>query len=137
MIDAERERKRQAAETMAELEAAGVQIDQVPAEEVEEGGGEVMTVLTMWVRTLQRLRNPETSSQGMYVYRHTYVPVPKVCMCIDIRMSVCMYVCMYVCMCVFVCLCVCGGGGADTCTHKNTHTNTQGQSSAQTISIQF
>ena len=88
MIDAEREKKRQAAETMAELEAAGVQMDQVPAEEVEEGGGEVMTVLTMWVRTLQRLRNPETSSQGMYVYRHTYV-------------------CMYVCVCVFMCVCVC------------------------------
>ena len=67
MIDAQREKKRRAAETVAELVSAGVQMDQVPAEEVEDGGGEVMTVLTMWVRTLQRLRSPETSSQGVFL----------------------------------------------------------------------
>ena len=63
MINAERAAKEQMEKTMAELVRAGVCVDQVPAEEIEEGAGEVMTVLTMWVRTLQRLRSSESSSQ--------------------------------------------------------------------------
>ena len=66
MMDAEKAAKKRAEEAIAiaELKNAGVNMDQVPAEEVEEGGGEVMTVLSMWVRTLQRLRTSESSSQA-------------------------------------------------------------------------
>jgi RecQ family ATP-dependent DNA helicase len=64
MIDAAKAAKRRAEEAIAELKSAGVSMDQVPAEELEEGAGEVMTVLSMWVRTLQRLRSPESSSQS-------------------------------------------------------------------------
>lgn len=64
MIDKERETKRRMKETVDELVSAGIAMDQVPEQEVEDGGGEVIGMLTMWVRMLQRLRSSETSSQG-------------------------------------------------------------------------
>ena len=64
MIDEEKAVKKRVEENIAELVNAGVSLDQVPAEEIEDGSGDVMTVLMMWVRTIQRLRTGETSSQA-------------------------------------------------------------------------
>jgi len=62
MIDAQNAAKKRAEEAISELTSFGVNMDEVPEQELEDGGGEVMTIYTMWCRTLKRLRSPEQGS---------------------------------------------------------------------------
>ena len=63
MIDARKAAEQRKEQNIAALVSAGVNMDQVPAEELQEGAGDVMTVLTMWVAQIQRLRSSESSTQ--------------------------------------------------------------------------
>lgn len=63
MIDARKAAEQRKEENIAALVSAGVNMDQVPAEELQEGAGDVMTVLTMWVAQIQRFRSSESSTQ--------------------------------------------------------------------------